>query len=467
MKCFYKIFFVMIIVMTLALAIVEYYSVKYSLDNSFQRELNGELTQHQLIKHAIQSSILNIKDEGNINDDDMSLIASSASDLLKNGGSLLLVEQNGKIYYSSIKGTVDLSDMENGSLRYSVGKENKRESITVKSKFIQNDHVLYLVTKQDISLIFSEADVLQKRCTRLYFIVLGICAFVAFLLAYTIAKPLTMLSNASGAFANGDYNSRVNINSKDEIGEFAGDFNKMADTIQEKIAELEAAAERQERFTANFAHELKTPMTSIIGYADTIYQKKLSTDEIRQAASFIMNEGMRLESLSFKLMDLFTVNSQNYIFEETEITTVIQDAGSTVVNIVNDRGIKFELDAEIGWVRIEYDLFKTLLVNLIDNAIKSGGKEIIVKGKSLNNKYRISIIDNGTGIPENELDKITEAFYMVDKSRSRKEHGAGLGLALCSKIAEIHNTRLIYSSEPGKGTEVSFDMVMEKIDDEK
>ena len=115
-------------------------------------------------------------------------------------------------------------------------------------------------------------------------------------------------------------------------------------------------------------------------------------------------------------------------------------------------------------MRLEYDLFKTLLLNLIDNALKSGTDRIEVTGQVTADHYEIRITDRGRGIPREELARITEAFYMVDKSRSRKEHGAGLGLALAVRIAGLHHTELSYDSTPGVGTCVSFSLRREADD---
>ena len=103
-------------------------------------------------------------------------------------------------------------------------------------------------------------------------------------------------------------------------------------------------------------------------------------------------------------------------------------------------------------------IFKTLLLNLLDNAMKSGASQVRVTGTPEGNRYRICVADNGRGIPSDQLQRITEAFYMVDKSRSRREHGAGLGLALCARIAAIHGTELDYDSVEGEGTAVTVEL---------
>jgi signal transduction histidine kinase len=229
----------------------------------------------------------------------------------------------------------------------------------------------------------------------------------------------------------------------------------MADTIQEKISDLELAVEQREDFVANFAHELKTPMTSIIGYADTLYQKELPASQVQEAAGYILNESLRLEALSFKLMELITLEKQSFLLEEMELTPFFLDLQESIRTLATQRGVEVQFQWDQGYVRMEYDLFKTMLLNLLDNGLKSGGTQVTVTGSHQERGYVVAVADNGRGIPAGELKRITEAFYMVDKSRSRKEHGAGLGLALCQRIATIHGAILTFESQEGVGTTVT------------
>lgn len=264
--------------------------------------------------------------------------------------------------------------------------------------------------------------------------------------------------------AEGYYEERLAISGRDEIGELAGSFNRMAEAVEEKIGELSRAAREKEDFVANFAHELKTPLTSIIGYADTIYQKNLSREDVRRASWNIWNEGMRLEALSFKLMELTVLGRQEFPLVEMPADELLRDVAEGLTPLMEEKGVDLRLEAQPAYVKVDYDLLKTLLINLVDNSVKAGARRIVLSGQrreeasspAPEGRYLIRVRDDGCGMEEEALSRITEAFYMVDKARSRKQHGAGLGLALADRIARVHGSELMFESRKGQGTEVRF-----------
>lgn len=386
MKFFYKIFLSMLLVLTVSLATIEYLTVSYSLEHALQREENTALSQHQMAKYSIQTVLLGITDDYTTSN--MENIAKSAETPLGAQSGLFFASQNSQsgrdetVYYNSCK--INPSDRipATGILEYETRETEKDRYLQVRSSFTLDTNSFVLVTEKNVEELFQDADTLRRRCEFFYWCILATGSFLVLVITFTLTKPLHRLQGTTRRFAKGEYDVRAEISSRDEIGDLSKTFNYMAKTIESKMEELKDAVRRQEEFTANFAHELKTPMTSIIGYADTLYQKTLSPEEVHQLAGIIMNEGMRLEALSFKLMELVTLR------------------------------------------------------------------------------------DYGRGIPKEDLQKITEAFYMVDKSRSREEHGAGLGLALAVKIAKLHHTELVYESVAGQGTCVSF-MLAKEADDEE
>ena len=467
MKYFHKLFFSILLILTLAVTGVECAAVSFSLDNAFSRERSKALSQHQLVKYSIQAAVLSAEADSGVSAAELTLIGEKAAALAGSDCGLSFSSADGTSYYASLSASPAAGLPPEGEVAYHVASGTLGETLLqVESRFSQSGHDFVLATAQPISDVFREADGIRTACTRIYLGVLGFGMLAAFLLAWWLTRPIASLQRASRAIAAGDYQIRADVRSRDELRELAESFNQMAATVEEKIRELEDAAERQKTFTSNFAHELKTPMTSIIGYADTIYQKELSPEQVRQGSWYILNEAMRLEALSFKLMDLLNLDRGSFILEQMDAQALLGDVRASILPAAQKRGVSVQGSFAPGWVRVEYDLFKTLLMNLLDNALKSGGTTVGLYGVASGGLYRISVVDNGRGIPEAELRRITEAFYMVDKSRSRKEHGAGLGLALSARIAEIHHTKLEYASRPETGTMVTVALQLEAGDEE-
>ena len=433
MKFFYKIFLSMLLVLTVSLATIEYLTVSYSLEHALQREENTALSQHQMAKYSIQTVLLGITDDYTTSN--MENIAKSAETPLGAQSGLFFASQNSQsgrdetVYYNSCK--INPSDRipATGILEYEIRETEKDRYLQVRSSFTLDTNSFVLVTEKNVEELFQDADTLRRRCEFFYWCILATGSFLVLVITFTLTKPLHRLQGTTRRFAKGEYDVRAKISSRDEIGDLSKTFNYMAKTIESKMEELKDAVRRQEEFTANFAHELKTP-------------------------------------LSFKLMELVTLSQSNFQLEEARIDEVIADAVETIQPTAEKRNVRVQLQTESAWVRLEYDLFKTLLLNLMDNALKSGTDRINIQGSCEKEQYMISIRDYGRGIPKEDLQKITEAFYMVDKSRSRKEHGAGLGLALAVKIAKLHHTELVYESVAGQGTCVSF-MLAKEADDEE
>lgn len=229
-----------------------------------------------------------------------------------------------------------------------------------------------------------------------------------------------------------------------------------AEALEKSIQDLQDTSDRREEFIASFAHELKTPLTAIIGYADMLRSKDMAPKPRFTAAGYIFSEGKRLESLSLKLMDIIVAGKQTIEKKHYDAAYWLREVAAVTVPSVTDDGMKLEVFWENGEIEVEPDLFKTLLINVIDNARKAShkGQTIELFGRNEEGGYSFYVRDYGRGMKKEELSKITEPFYMIDKSRSRAQNGAGLGLALCQKIAELHGTKLEYDSEPGRGTTV-------------
>lgn len=310
----------------------------------------------------------------------------------------------------------------------------------------------------DITSVYA-ARVQEQNTFRLLLIAIFVVGSITSMIAASLlTKPLEKLSSLAQHISHGDYSARLHIHSGDEIEALANDFNNMADTIEDNISELHFSMEKQEQFMGSFAHELKTPMTSIIGYADLLRSQNMSEDETNEAANYIFSEGKRLESLSLKLLDLLVVKNQETILTPTDPSLAIQNVINVMKPELAKEHITLKSSCRKGCCMMDIDLFQSLIINIIDNARKAIDDNglIHVAGTVRDDNYVIIIKDNGRGMPPEEITRISEAFYRIDKSRSRAQGGAGLGLAICSKIAEIHQAKIKYKSAVGRGTVVTI-----------
>lgn len=269
-----------------------------------------------------------------------------------------------------------------------------------------------------------------------------------------IFKPLSQISHTSRNIASGAYETRLPVSGQDELSEMAQNFNHMAEEIQRQMAELTAAAEKKQQFIDNFAHELRTPLTAIYGYAEYMQKAVLSEDERLSAIGYIMAESRRMQAMSAQLLELAHLKNDQIAWEAQNVSHLFRLAEQTLQQKIKEKGIRIEFLCDIDTVRGDAYLLESLLVNLIDNAIKAcdAGGYIRVSAFTENGKKTISIRDDGKGMPPEILRHITEPFYRAEKSRNRKDGGAGLGLAICREIAARHGAELKFESAPGEGT---------------
>ena len=322
------------------------------------------------------------------------------------------------------------------------------------------DGVLYLETVRDITSLFSDREIHYQVYRWIVLLVVGVSSAVMFAFSYWLTMPIRSLGRVATQLSQGDYTPRARVTGRDEISELAASFNHMADAIEKNVQELEDAARRQEDFTASFVHELKTPLTSIIGYADMLRSRDLGEDKRFKAASYIFSEGKRLENLSLALMSLLVVGHATADVRSVNMQRLCLEAERISLPAIRGKGLSLVVQAEEGSLQGDPALLQTLLQNLLDNARKASepGGLLVLEGRRTEKGYCLTVSDQGRGIPEEELSKITEAFYMVDKSRSRAEGGAGLGLALCKEIAALHQGDLRFESQLDLGTKVTVEL---------
>lgn len=435
------------------------------IHRSFKTSLSSTIDSDLLNYESIQSTLLIAVDTNSVSSYiDMSNIINQLS-AQGNSNRKNIILRNSDMEVVSIM---------NSSFTYKEMKpsdENTCNSIIWREN---NNYYLQLCSSMDINtenLDISQMDIVyditsvyaaraqEQNTFRLLLIAIFVVGSITSMIAASLlTKPLEKLSSLAQHISHGDYSARLHIHSGDEIEALANDFNNMADTIEDNISELHFSMEKQEQFMGSFAHELKTPMTSIIGYADLLRSQNMSEDETNEAANYIFSEGKRLESLSLKLLDLLVVKNQETILTPTDPALAVRNVINVMKPELAKEHITLKSSCRKGCCMMDIDLFQSLIINIIDNARKAIDDNglIHVAGTVRDDNYVIIIKDNGRGMPPEEITRISEAFYRIDKSRSRAQGGTGLGLAICSKIAEIHQAKIKYKSAVGRGTVVTI-----------
>ncbi len=276
------------------------------------------------------------------------------------------------------------------------------------------------------------------------------------LLLLKLTRPIRKLNQITEEIAEGNYQKRVHINSNDEIGEFARNFNTMADAVQAHIQKLSDLTEERQRFIDNLAHEMRTPITAVTGYGEFLKYANHTPEEGIKAIDYIIHQSERMKSMAQKLMELARLNKFKIVLQTIDLCEILAYVENTLGQDIKTKHVHIEKDLQVIFVEGDPDLIESLILNITENALRAlpeAGK-IQVKTRCEGNGFLLSIADNGTGISKDDISKVFEPFYRADKSRSRAYGGAGLGLSLCKQICDLHHARMEISSQPDTGTTI-------------
>lgn len=465
MKFSFKVFLCSMVFLAAGFSAGCYIFIAQTFKASLEREITQSVDQSQLVRFSFETAAANAPTKYTQlrNDTIVQIMEGIDKSALFSGVYVRISNDAHETVYESARMDFDpdlyLSSAEN-CLASSIVSLSGEHYVQTAVKLTVFERSLYLETLRNVSPVFSRR---QESFGLFQKLILGLIlasSVIMLFLSSWLTKPVKRLSLAAKAIAAGDLSARALPVSADEIGELAEDFNTMAAALEEKVRLLEAEAKKREDFIANFSHEMKTPLTSIIGYADILRSKQLEPEKQFIAANYIFNEGKRLESLSRKLLELFMTGKGSLEKKVIPASALFDEMEFVFAPVFQEKNLHLELTYDNVSLYCEPDLLKSLLINLIDNARKASeaGGRIEVIGQLLSDGYLICVKDEGCGIEKEELERITEAFYMVDKARTRAENGFGLGLALCVEIAGFHSALLDFESEAGAGTAVKFFM---------
>lgn len=465
MKLFWKVFLSFYILIALIFSLCASFILQASFHSAYERELDIHLTENEMYRIAFFNALSSVPEEYQKKRETVEHVAESLCTNIGTNGKYFAV-RDGRInvIYQNRKEDINAELLE----RVSAGKRgyviyerdgHRYMRIVSTATMPATEKTYYLETISDMDTVYVQRDEMIRLYQYVVCILLGACVGISLGLSYLLTHRLSKMSESASRLSNGDLDCRAEVKGKDEIAVLAQDFNSMAVHLQEKMEEISDQAKRQEHFTAAFAHELKTPLTAIIGYAELIRSvDDLSPEERVKAADYIYAQGKRLQKLSYKLMELFVLKQQDMEFQELPAQYLLRQVGYLVEVSMLRSETELVRRAEKGVLYGEQDLLLSLFANLVDNARKASqkGAHIYLTGQAEPDGYTVIVRDEGKGMEKTEIDKITQAFYMVDKSRSRKEGGAGLGMTLCQEIIHLHKATWLIESEPGKGTTITM-----------
>lgn len=311
----------------------------------------------------------------------------------------------------------------------------------------------YVSIEKNIDSVYKKRKDLINNCLYILAISIIVIAIIAYIISKTLTRPLSRMQKEMKKLSKGNFN--INLKEgHDEFGKLAKNFNNMSKEIEKRNNELIESAKSKQLFIDNLSHEMNTPLTSIQGYAELMQKANLNDEQKQKYLKYIQDEGKRIQDMYKKLLVLSYKKNSDFERKDVEMDRVFSEIEDTFRERMKDAKIGLIINNQLDKIYGDETLIIMSISNLIKNAMNVSNKntKIMVNAFNMNNKKYVQVVDQGPGISEENIKKITEPFYRVDKVRSREKGGAGLGLSICKSIMEMHGGKLLIESEVEKGS---------------
>ena len=296
-----------------------------------------------------------------------------------------------------------------------------------------------------------------------------ILAISLYWLLSEMAYPLAILTEGIVEMKKTGTWTPIEVQGDDDIAELTTSFNDMGLEIETQMLQLVKESEIKQQLVDDLAHELRTPLTAIHGYAEYLQIAPCTEEEKIEALDYIINESKRLSNMGQTLLTMAIYREDSITMDIVSSEEIIKNVLITLEKNIFDKQIKVKNKVK----NISFNGDKTMLIclfrNLIENAIRASElKKNIWLNIAVDNEFiKFYIRDEGIGIKKDELTRITDAFYRVDKARSSENGGVGIGLSLCLLIVERHNGTLEFESKYQKGTTVIVTLPLNQSNEEE
>ena len=334
-------------------------------------------------------------------------------------------------------------------------------AVPILSENMEQAFVVYIIdNKQTVQSLNTEVFSLIIQAVMIGFV---ISIAISLIISKTLLSPIKGMTTAAEAMADGDFSRKIKVESRDEIGILAKTFNDMAAQIETMLEELKNAEMIRREFVANVSHELRTPLTSIRTYAETMSEtKEIPQEKEEEFLRVIINESDRMAKIVQDLLELSRFDSGTSVLsvERFSIERSIRDVYAAVALEAkrHNQVLNLELEWKLPMICGDRARIEQVLMNIISNALKytpDGGLIEIYCGSDGSDVW-VRVEDTGMGIPEEDLTRVFDRFYRVDKARSRESGGTGLGLSIAKEITTKHGGDIKVESKHGVGTAVTI-----------
>ncbi len=420
------------------------------INKSFNTNLNDKL---DLYMQDLSTIDLNIKKNINENMDYVEVVGYMGDYYKDKNKYLLLYKKNDLVYtnnYNFIINNNELFNLDNNKYNVLIKKEDNNHYAFI-AQILDDDY--YLIYIRELNSVYEERNNLIRVCALVVTITIVVIILIAFIISKTLTKPLLNIKKEMNKLSTGNYNINLKEGT-DEIGILARDFNIMSKELEKRNNDLLDMIDSKQLFIDNLSHEMNTPLTSIYGYSILLENAMLSEEQKIKYLKYIQDETDRISQMYKKILSISYKENTNIEIKEISLNDLFNGLYIELKNKLESKNINLVIENNIDKLFCDQMLVSVAISNLVRNAIavSNDNSKIIIKTYIENNKKYISVQDEGPGIESEQIEKIVEPFYRIDKARSRKNGGAGLGLSIVSRIMELHKGKLIIKSKINEGS---------------
>ena len=339
--------------------------------------------------------------------------------------------------------------------RYHVNSDSELDIYIYSKLFDINDETVMVLVSTMITPIGATISTIKSQYVIIVGIVVVMTIILALILSHFIIKPIKKINDESKNLAKGEYDkSKVNFKIKE--------FDELNNTLDKANEDISKADKAKKELLANVSHDLRTPLTMIVGYGEMI--RDLPEENNESNINVIIDEAKRLSTLVDDLLDISRIENDNIKLNKKEVSLndLLTNTYHQYEKYCEAQNVKFELKlSEDKIVSIDEARIKQVLYNFINNALNYNDKDnqlIILGSEIIDNKTRVYVYDNGEGISDKDINNIWDRYYKVDKLHKRSHIGSGIGLALSKQLLEAHNIKYGVESKVGEYTKFYFDL---------